>query len=65
MPGSIPRISSSATPTNAKPGPIRIPGAAPCRVSRPAIAAVMKIGPESTRKRTPMSIADRPSPACM
>ena len=39
--------------------------AAPCPSAGPAIAAVMKIGPESTRKRTPTSIADRPSPVCM
>ena len=64
MPGSIPRISSSEMPTSAKPGPIsRRVGT--LSDSRPAIAAVMKIGPESTRKRTPTSIADSPSPVCM
>ena len=63
-PGSRPRISSSAMPTSRKPGPIRS-RIGTFSVARPAIAAVKKIGPESTRKRTPTSIADRPRPVCM
>ena len=63
IPGSIPRISSSETPTKANPGPIKKRvGTESAR--RPAIAAVRKIGPESTRKRTPISIAEKPSPSC-
>ena len=60
----MPRIRNSEMPMSAKPGPIsRLGGTR--SVSRPAIAAVKKIGTESTRKRTPIWIADSPSPPSM